>query len=159
MSFYWEREMKRMSFTIGEMAKYLNIPPSALRYYEREGLLPFVERSAGGARFFKDSDVEWLHLIDCMKKTGMPIKDIKTFVNLCIEGDSTIQQRLTLLEKQRDSVLARIAELQETLNTLDYKHWYYEQAKAAGTCQGLENLTEEDVPEELLPAFRKLKSI
>ena len=59
------------------MAKILHVAPSTLRYYDKEGLLPFVERSSGGIRLFKDSDFEWLSMIECMKQTGMPINEIK----------------------------------------------------------------------------------
>ena len=66
-----------MAYTVGEMAKILHVAPSTLRYYDKEGLLPFVERSSGGIRLFKDSDFEWLSMIERMKQTGMPIKEIK----------------------------------------------------------------------------------
>ena len=66
-----------MTYTVGEIAKKLNVAPSTLRYYDKEGLLPFVERSVGGIRVFHDEDMDWLELIECMKHTGMPIKEIK----------------------------------------------------------------------------------
>lgn len=137
-----------MLYTVGEMAKKLNVAPSTLRYYDKEGLLPFVERSDGGIRMFKDEDFEWLHIIECLKKTGMSIKDIKTFIDWCMEGDSTIEQRLQLIDRQREAVLNQIAQMQETLKTLDYKHWYYETAKTAGTCKIHETMKPEDIPEE-----------
>lgn len=137
-----------MLYTVGEMAKKLNVAPSTLRYYDKEGLLPFVERSDGGIRMFKDEDFEWLHIIECLKKTGMSIKDIKTFIDWCIEGDSTIEQRLQLINRQREAVQSQITQMQETLKTLDYKHWYYETAKAAGTCKIHETMKPEDIPEE-----------
>lgn len=137
-----------MLYTVGEMAKKLNVAPSTLRYYDKEGLLPFVERSDGGIRMFKDEDFEWLHIIECLKKTGMSIKDIKTFIDWCMEGDSTIEQRLQLIDRQREAVQSQIAQMQETLKTLDYKHWYYETANAAGTCKIHETLKPEDIPEE-----------
>ena len=65
-----------MTYTVGEIAKKLNVAPSTLRYYDKEGLLPFVERSAGGIRVFHDTDMDWLELIECLKHTGMPIKEI-----------------------------------------------------------------------------------
>ena len=117
-----------MYYTVGEIAKILNVTPHTLRYYDKEGLLPFVERSDSGIRMFKDSDFEWLHIIECLKKTGMSIKDIKVFIDWCIEGDSTIEQRLELIERQRESVLAQIEHLQETLNTLNFKRWFYQTA-------------------------------
>lgn len=107
-----------MLYTVGEMAKKLNVAPSTLRYYDKEGLLPFVERSDGGIRMFKDEDFEWLHIIECLKKTGMSIKDIKTFIDWCIEGDSTIEQRLQLIDRQREAVQSQITQMQETL-----RHW------------------------------------
>lgn len=75
-----------MQYTVGEMAKRLHVAPSTLRYYDKEGLLPFLERSSGGIRIFQDSDFEWLSIISCLKQTGMPIKDIKAFIDWCIEA-------------------------------------------------------------------------
>ena len=63
-------------YTVGEMAKMLGVPASTLRYYDKERLLPFVGRSAGGIRMFRESDLEWLRIIGCMKKAGMSIRDI-----------------------------------------------------------------------------------
>lgn len=137
-----------MLYTVGEMAKKLNVAPSTLRYYDKEGLLPFVERSDGGIRMFKDEDFEWLHIIECLKKTGMSIKDIKTFIDWCMEGDATIEKRLELIDHQRKIVSEQIVQMQETLKTLDFKHWYYETAKAAGTCKIHENMRPEEIPLE-----------
>ncbi len=108
-----------MLYTVGEIAKKIGVRPSTLRYYDKEGLLPFVERSGGGIRMFKDSDLEWLSIIECLKKTGMPIKEIKVFVEWCIEGDSTIDKRLMLIERQREEVLKQAEQLKETLKTLN----------------------------------------
>ena len=69
-----------MTYTIGEMAKILGVTTSTLRYYDKEGVIPFVERSEGGQRIFKDDDISWLRVIECMKKTGMPLKDIKVLI-------------------------------------------------------------------------------
>ena len=110
-----------MFYTVGEMAKILNTTPSTLRYYDKEGLLPFVERSESGIRMFKDSDYEWLLVIDCLKNTGMGIKDIKKFIHMVLEGDATIKERLEMMKKQRESVKEQMAKLQQTLDTLDYK--------------------------------------
>lgn len=123
-----------MPYTVGEMAKQIGVAPSTLRYYDKEGLLPFVERSGGGIRLFKDSDREWLAVIECLKKTGMPIREIKRFVDLCREGDATIDERLQLIKRRRDAVLKQMESLNETLSLLEYKLWYYETAKKAGTC-------------------------
>ena len=136
-----------MFYTIGEMAQRLNVAPSTLRYYDKEGLLPFVERSSGGIRMFKDEDMEWLRLLGCLKKAGMPLKEIRSFLDWSRQGDATISQRLELLEKQRQSVLDQQKQLEDTLLMLDYKRWYYQTAREAGTCAVHDSLTPEQVPE------------
>lgn len=146
-----------MFYTVGEMAKILNTTPSTLRYYDKEGLLPFVERSESGIRMFKDSDYEWLLVIDCLKNTGMGIKDIKKFIYMVLEGDATIEERLEMMKKQRESVKEQMAKLQQTLDTLDYKVWYYSTAEKAGTTAVPRNMPEEQVPENLRAARRRLK--
>jgi len=142
-----------MFYTIGEMAEKLKVAPSTLRYYDKEGLLPFVERSSGGIRMFNEKDFMWLTTIECLKKAGLPIKEIKIFIDWCMEGDSTIEQRLTLMEEQRRIVQAQISQMQDTLAVLDYKCWYYEKAKEAGTCAIHDTLTNENIP----PQFRAAK--
>lgn len=137
-----------MIYTVGEVAKKLNIAASTLRYYDKEGLLPFVERSSGGIRMFKDEDISGLKTIECLKRTGMPIKDIKHFMDCCIEGDSTIEERLSIMKSQRDSVVEQIKELQEMLDMLNFKCWYYETAKKAGTCAIHDDIQTEKVPKE-----------
>ena len=136
-----------MFYTIGEMAQKLNVAPSTLRYYDKEGLLPFVERSNGGIRMFKDEDMEWLRLLGCLKKAGMLLKEIRTFIDWSRQGDATIGQRLDLIEKQRQSVLDQQKQLEDTLLMLDYKRWYYQTAREAGTCAVHDSLTPEQVPE------------
>ena len=137
-----------MFYTIGEMARKLNVAPSTLRYYDKEGLLPFVERSSGGIRMFKEEDMEWLRLLGCLKKAGMPLKEIRSFLDWSRQGDATISQRLELLEKQRQSVLDQQKQLEDTLLMLDYKRWYYQTAQEAGTCAVHDSLTPEQVPEQ-----------
>lgn len=142
-----------MYFTIGEMAKKLNVASSTLRYYDKEGLLPFVERSDGGIRVFKDEDMEWLTIIECLKQAGLSIKDIKVFIDWCMEGDSTISERRKMIMAQREAVEEQIAQKQKTLNLLKYKSWYYETAEKAGTTEGIDKIA----PEKLPPEIRKLR--
>lgn len=137
-----------MLYTVGEVAKILNVAPSTLRYYDKEGLLPFVERSEGGIRTFKDEDFDWLYIIECLKKAGMSVKEIKNFIDLCIEGDNTINERLELIDHRRELVCNQIKELESTLHMLNYKHWYYETAKKAGTCSVHDNMPRENIPKE-----------
>ena len=107
-----------MAYTVGEMAKRLGVPASTLRYYDKEGLLPFVGRSSGGIRMFEEKDYEWLRIIECLKKTGMSLKDIREYIELAMQGDETIDRRLEMFRKQRTVLQARMAELQQTMDTL-----------------------------------------
>ena len=146
-----------MYYTVGEMAKRLGVAPSTLRYYDQEGLLPFVERSEGGIRVFKESDHEWLQVIGCLKKTGMQLRDIKTFIEMAMQGDQTIEPRLALITKQKESVKAQIAELEETLRTLEFKEWYYNTAKENGTTSVPRNMTLDELPKEFREVRLKLR--
>ena len=148
-----------MVYTVGEMAKLLGIPASTLRYYDKEGLLPFVERSPGGMRMFQEKDYEWIQIIECLKKTGMPLKDIRTYIDMAMRGDETIEQRLKMIEKQRQAVRAQMAELQKTLDTLDFKCWYYETAKQAGTTAVPRNMPLEKIPEQYRGARITLRQL
>lgn len=147
-----------MLYTVGEMAKKIGVAPSTLRYYDKAGLLPFVERSGGGIRMFKDSDMESINIIECLKKTGMTIKEIKQFIDWCREGDSTIEDRLALIDRQRENVLKQMEQLYRTLDTLTYKHWYYETAKKAGTCDVHKTMKDEDIPPEIRAARDRVRS-
>ncbi|MEY8404303.1 MerR family transcriptional regulator [Oscillospiraceae bacterium 44-34] len=147
-----------MFYTIGEMAQKLNVAPSTLRYYDKEGLLPFVERSSGGIRRFKDEDMEWLRMLSCLKKAGMPLKEIKFFMEWSRQGDATINQRLELIERQRQSVLDQRKQLEDTLLMLDYKQWYYRTAQEAGTCAVHDTMPPEEVPEQFRPLMAEWKA-
>lgn len=142
-----------MLYTIGEMEKSLGIPASTLRYYDKEGLLPFVERTTSGIRMFSEQDYEWLKMIECMKKAGMPLKDIKKYIELTLQGDSTIHERLELFKRQRELLLAEMTSLQKTLDVLEYKCWYYETAEKAGSVEAVKNLP----PEEIPPKYQNTK--
>lgn len=146
-----------MVYTIGEMAKMLDLAPSTLRYYDKEGLLPFVERSEGGIRLFRDSDYEFLKIVECLKKTGMQLKDIREFIHLVMEGDSTIEARLALFQKQRAEVEKQMAQLQETLEVIRFKCWYYETAKQAGTTAVPDAMPNEALPEGLRAVRARLR--
>lgn len=135
-----------MGYTISEMAKILGISPSALRYYDKEGLLPYVERTKGGSRIFTDRDYEALMVIDCLKKSGLSIKEIKAFIELSQKGDISIGERLELFCKRREMIQRQMEEARAALALLDYKCWYYETAQAAGTEDIVRRMPIEEVP-------------
>ena len=148
-----------MVYTVGEMAKLVGVPASTLRYYDKQGLLPFVERSPGGIRMFREQDYEWLQVIHCLKQTGMPLKGIREFVEMAMEGDGTIGPRLELILRQQEAVRVRMAELRETLNILEFKRWYYETAKRAGSTAVPRDMPEEEVPAQYRAARRVLRRL
>ena len=142
-----------MLYTIGEMSKKLGIPASTLRYYEKEQLLPCVERTTGGIRMFQEKDLEFLRIIHCLKMAGVSISGIREFIGLLKQGDSSIDARLAFFQREKASVLQQIAELKKTLSVLEFKCWYYTQAKKEGTTKRLASLKPEDFPEP----YRKIK--
>lgn len=146
-----------MPYTVGEMAKMLDVPASTLRYYDKEGLLPFVARSSGGIRLFQDSDLEWLRVIGCMKKAGMSIKDIRQYIELAMQGNDTIDTRLAMFRHQREVLEAQMAELQHTMSMVDYKCWYYETAQATGTIDTPKYMPLEQIPEQFRAIRQELK--
>ena len=103
------------------MAKKLGLSASTLRYYDKEGLLPFVERSDGGARLFSEKDFGWLKVIECLKRSGLSIKEIKSFTEMAQRGDASLTERLALFTARRAAVRGMIEELRETLAVLDFK--------------------------------------
>ena len=142
-----------MVYTVGEMAKLLGVTASTLRYYDKEGLLPFVERSSGGIRMFQESDIEWLQVIGCMKKAGMSIKDIRRYIEMALQGDDTIALRLAMFQRQRQVLQQQLQELRHTMEMVDYKCWYYETAQKAGTVAVPQEMDLAQVPER----FRKIR--
>lgn len=135
-----------MTYTVGEAAKILGVPASTLRYYEGQGLLPAVERTPGGQRQFSAKDMEACRVIECLKASGLSIKDIKRFMDLVVEGDSTLRDRLALFEGRREAMRAEIAQMERTLAFLEFKCWYYGSAVEAGTEDAVRDLPEAQIP-------------
>ena len=144
-----------MTYTIGEIANIIKESPYTLRYYDKEGLLPFAERNQNGVRIFKESDLELFYVIKCLKATGMPIKEIAKFVRLYMEGDTTISERRRMFEERRQVVAEQFKEIQELYDDVSYRCWFFEQAEKAGTIAVKYTLTEADVPENLRKVKKK----
>ncbi len=121
-----------MTYTISEVARMMGVAPHTLRFYDQQGLLPFVDR-VNGRRVFKDEDFAWLHIINCLKNTGMSIKDIHTYIELCGKGDQTLIERQAIIVHQKELVEKKIKELESNLEVLASKMKYYDEAIKAGT--------------------------
>lgn len=120
-------------YTIKDAAKVMDVPTSTIRYYDKEGLLPFVDRLESGYRIFTEKDIATLRIIDCLKKTGMPIKEIRQFSNWLEQGDSTLEQRYNMFLERKRIVESQMADLQKIMDTINHKCWYYKTAIDAGT--------------------------
>ena len=121
-----------MSYSIGEAAKMVGLTAHTLRFYDKEGLLPFVKKTSSGLRAFTESDIEWLKIIECLKGTGLPLKQIKQYIDWCMEGDSTIPQRLNMFIEQKKHVEEQKAKWEKHLEKINFKIKYYEDAAKHG---------------------------
>ena len=114
-----------MDYSIKQVSEKTNLKPHVLRYYEKEGLLPFVSRSESGIRRYSENDLEWLGLICCLKNTGMSIKQIKDFVELSVRGNDSLKQRCDMLIEHKKNVEEQIQEMQMHLRQVAYKINYF----------------------------------
>ena len=135
-------------YTIGQVAEMFGLPVSTLRYYDKQGLFPGLER-ASGIRRFGDTELEALRVIECLKKAGMEIKDIRLFMEWCAEGPSTYPKRKAMFEERKAHMESEIANMNRALDMLRFKCWYYEQAIQDGSEDRLKALIPDDLPEEI----------
>lgn len=113
--------------TISEVAKKYNLSADTIRYYERIGLIPRVNRNASGIRDFTENDCGWVEFIKCMRGAGLPIEALIDYVALFQQGDITVEARKTILVEQRDVLVERMKEMQSTLERLNQKIEHYEE--------------------------------
>ncbi len=113
--------------TISEVAKKYNLSADTIRYYERIGLIPRVNRNASGIRDFTENDCGWVEFIKCMRGAGLPIEALIDYVALFQQGDITVQARKSILVEQRDVLVERMKEMQSTLERLNQKIEHYEE--------------------------------
>ncbi|MFI2349656.1 MerR family transcriptional regulator [Streptomyces sp. NPDC019443] len=118
-------------YTISEVVAFTGLTAHTLRWYERIGLMPHVDRSHTGQRRFTNRDLDWLAFVGKLRLTGMPVADMVRYAELVREGEHTFEARQELLEQTRRDVRSRIAELQDTLAVLDHKIGFYADARQA----------------------------
>mgnify|MGYP001023130273 CR=1 FL=1 len=140
-------------YTIGQVSKMFGLPISTLRYYDKEGLFPNIKRTSG-IRKFDEKEIEAIRIIECLKKSGMEIKDIKQFMEWCVQGSKTYPQRRDLFLKQKAQTEAEMKRMNRVLDMLKYKCWYYEEAIKDGNEDRLRAIKPEDMPEEIWVAYK-----
>lgn len=145
-----------MEISIGEASKLTNLSISKLRYYDKHGLIPSLKRTPSGLRKFDENSLDALRVIECLKNSGMQLKEIKQFMDWCAQGDSTLQNRLNMFKQQEVNVLTQIEALQSTLYLIKFKQWYYETAIQDQTDKFVKNIKYEDMPNNIKKLYDKL---
>ena len=140
--------MEKM-YTIGDAAAELGMPASTIRFYEKNGLIPNQQRSSDGRRLFNEDDLEWMRFVERLKVSGMPIKEIREYIQLYLAGDSTIEERRRIVYERRDAIDAQLEELKLARDFIDYKCWYYDVARETGTCDTPKNMPFEELPDRI----------
>ena len=139
--------------TIGEVAKMFHLPVSTIRYYDKLGLLPVMERK-GGIRQFNQPEIETLRVIECLKQSGMELKDIQLFMEMVSQGPKTYQEREALFEKQLETVEEKIQELERTKAMIEFKIWYYGQAQKDGHEDSIQQMVDtRSLPKDIQALF------
>ncbi|MDQ8735969.1 MerR family transcriptional regulator [Paenibacillus sp. LHD-38] len=115
-----------MAFTIKEASERLGCSAPTIRYYEKEGLLPYIKRDKHGNRLFEQDHLDWIRLMTCFRATGMKMSLLKQMVNLALDGDSTIPQRKSILNQYKEDLFRRQSELAEALDAVNNKLSIYE---------------------------------
>ena len=113
-------------YTINEVAKICDISVYTIRFYDKEGLLPFVTRNRTGNRQFSEGDLDVVKLICCLKNTGMQVKEIKRYIDLCVQGEGTAPARRQIMADHRKAILRQIDDLKKNLNIVDLKIGFYD---------------------------------
>ena len=144
-------------YTIGQVSEMFDIPVSTLRYYDKEGLFPNLKR-AGSIRQFDEDELELLRIIDCLKKTGLEIKDLKKFVSMVQEGPASYADRKALFEARRAQAEEEIARLQKALAMVRFKCWYYETALHDGDEDRLKAMLRDGLPEGIQELYDEAHS-
>ena len=135
-------------YTIGQVSERFDLPVSTLRYYDKEGLFPALTRTSG-IRRFGEQELEALRVIECLKRSGLEIREIRQFMEWCAEGPSTFPQRRALFESRKAHMEDVLRRMNRTLDMLKFKCWYYEQAMQDGSDEQVKQMIPEGLPEEI----------
>nr|WP_217936469.1 MerR family transcriptional regulator [Enterocloster clostridioformis] len=114
-------------YTMMQVCRELDMTYQTLKYYCNEGLIPNVKRDSNNRRIFDEKDVKWIKDLTCLKKCGMSILEMKEYLELCLQGESTIRQRKEMLAKKREALLGSIKELEDSVDYIDWKQNFYDE--------------------------------
>lgn len=117
---------------IKELTKIFSVSEQTIRFYDSKGLFPFFYRENNNYRFTYEKDLQWFRMVFLLRKSGMKIKHIQRYINLCMEGDSTLVERLGIIQTQKQSLQAKIDDLQDEMKILTSKEQHYEMVIKTG---------------------------
>lgn len=135
-------------YTIGQVSEMFGLPVSTLRYYDKEGLLPEMTR-VSGIRKFGEAQLEALRVIECLKASGLEIREIRQFMAWCAEGPSTYPQRKALFEARKAALEKELRHLQKTMHMIEFKCWYYDTAIREGSEERIQAMLPDHLPQEI----------
>ncbi len=141
-------------YTIGQVSEMFGLPISTLRYYDKEGFFPNLERK-GNIRHFSENELEAIHVIECLKQSGLEIKDIKQFFEWVSAGPSSYEKRKELFEMRKLMVKDEIKKLEKSLAMLEFKCWYYDTAIKDGNEDGINAMLPDKLPKEIQKLYDK----
>ena len=113
-------------YTMKKVCRETDMTYEALKFYCNEGLVPNVKRDTNNHRVFDDRDVAWIKSLTCLKHCGMSIQEMKVYIELCLQGEKTIPERKVILARKREDLLKKMAELQASIDYIDWKQGFYD---------------------------------
>ncbi len=130
-------------YTMMQVCKEANMTYQALKFYCNEGLIPNVKRDKNNRRIFDEKDVKWIKDLVCLKKCGMSIQEMKEYLNLCLQGETTIPQRKIMLKNKQEALQASIQMLKASVDYIEWKQNFYDEV-LSGKCPYVSNLIRVD---------------
>lgn len=113
-------------YSMKAVCKETNLPYETLKFYCNEGLVPNVKRNGSNYRIFDDKDIAWIKSLSCLKRCGMSIAEMKQYLELCLQGEKSIQERKTILSQRKKQLLSKLQELNDCIEYIDTKQKFYD---------------------------------
>jgi len=148
-----------MYYTVKDVARQTGLTTYTIRYYIKEGLFPRVSVDKRGRHLFTDMDIETFYIIQCLKRCHMTIKEIRSYIDWLDEGDVYIERCLSLFEDKQTVIKKELQRLTECMDAVNYKVWYYQKAKEAGTLSVHNDMSEQDIPEDMKTIRARMKDV
>ncbi len=120
-------------YSMKEACQMTNMSYETLKFYCNEGLVPNVKRDKRNYRIFNDKDIKWIESLNCLKRCGMTLNEMKEYLALCLEGEKSISERKIILEKKREALVKALDDIQKSIDFIDWKQHFYDDVLAGKT--------------------------